>query len=331
MVYDLVIVGAGPSGLSAAINGASELSRVLLIDSGRKTAPGSYEKQLGGQAVGSSCIENYAGFPRGISGCELMARFEEQAAILGTEIHCPEHASGLELLEDGHKLVRTREGGEHVTKAVILSSGLSYRKLVAVGVDELLGKGILYGAPTSNAMQLGKCTVCVVGGANSAGQAIMHLSRNPDCTIKVLVRGSKGIETQMSKYLVDRIYGCPNVEVFTDVSVERAHGHDHLEGLTLKYGDGRKANIPADHLFVFIGAEPKTQWLDGAVMRDRNNFVATGDVLGTLHGPKMQYETSMPGVFAAGDIRLGSVKRVAAAVGEGSGAIANLHRYLTPI
>jgi thioredoxin reductase (NADPH) len=327
-IYDLVIVGGGPSGLSAAINGASELARVLLLDSGKKMPPGGYRRQLGGQAIGSSRIENYPGFPEGISGCELMERFERQALALGTEIRCPEHASSLTLLERGLKQITTREGSALITKSVILGNGLSYRKLQVPGVVELLGKGVLYGAPTANAHQLGKCTACVVGGANSAGQAVMFLSQNPDCSIKLLVRGKNPIESQMSKYLSDRIYKCPNVEIVLDVSVSAAHGTDRLDSLTLRAGDGREQQIEADHLFVFIGADPKTEWLKGAVMMDSRNFIATGNTLGTLHGPKTDYETSMPGVFAAGDIRYGSVKRVAAGAGEGSAAVAGVHRYL---
>lgn len=327
---DLVIVGGGPAGLSAAINGASELSRVILCDSGRKNfdAPGTYRRELGGQALGSTAIENYAGFPDGISGCELMGRFEDQAKRLGTDILCPHHVDSLELIEHGLKCVRTREGVEIITKAVLLANGLSYSKLEAPGVKEFLGRGVLYGAPTYPSDRLGECTICVVGAANSAGQAVVHLSKNPDLKIKVLVRGKRTIEDKMSKYLVDRIRSCPNVEVLQDRTVVEALGSGHLEAIRVMSGDQQEELIEAAHLFIYIGAAPKTEWLNGSVMMNPRSFIATGTALGTLYGPKLPYETSMPGVFAAGDIRLDSVKRVAAAVGEGSGAVSNVHQYL---
>lgn len=329
-LYDLVVIGAGPAGLSAAINGASELNRVLLIDSGRRTAPGVkiWERRVGGQATGSSRIENYAGFPDGISGLELTGFFERQAEKLGAHILCPEHAASLELQPDGTKRITTREGRVVHAKAVILASGLSYRKLEAKGVSELLGKGVLYGAPTTNPNTLGTCTVCVVGGANSAGQAVMHLSQNPNCTIRVLVRGSKPLEAQMSLYLVERIRRCSNVEVLLDVSVTAACGGDRLEAVQLRRGDGAESVLPTEHLFVFIGAQPKAEWLGDAVARDPKGFIAAAPDLGSMFGSRLPFETSMPGVFVAGDIRFGSVKRVAAAVGEGSAAIASVHRYL---
>lgn len=329
-VHDLVIIGGGPAGLSAAINGASELARVILCDSGRKNldAPGTYHRELGGQAIGSAAIENYAGFPNGITGCELMGRFEVQAMRLGTDILCPHHVHELELIEGGLKRVKTREGAEIVTKAVLLANGLSYKKLVAPGINELLGRGVLYGAPTYPPDRLGECTVCVVGGANSAGQAVMHLSKNPGLKVKILVRGQRTIEDQMSKYLVDRIRTCPNVEVLQGVSVTEAIGSERLEAVRVVDGERRENIIEANYLFIYIGAAPKTRWLNGAVMMNQRSFIATGTSLGTLYGPKLPYETSIPGVFAAGDIRLDSVKRVAAAVGEGSAAVSNVHQYL---
>jgi len=329
-VRDLVIIGGGPAGLSAAINGASELARVTLCDSGRKSheTPGSYHRELGGQAIGSAAIENYAGFPDGITGCELMNRFEVQAMRLGTDILCPHHVEGLKLIERGYKRVTTREGMEIISKAVLLANGLSYNKLAMPGVNELLGRGVLYGAPTYPPDRLGECTVCVVGGANSAGQAVMHLVKNPNLKIKVLVRGDRTIEHQMSKYLVDRIRACPQVEVLQGVSVVKAVGCVGLEAIHVLDADKRESVIEAKYLFIYIGAAPKTAWLNGSVMMDARSFIATGPSLGTLYGPKLPYETSMPGVFAAGDIRLDSVKRVAAAVGEGSAAVSNVHQYL---
>jgi thioredoxin reductase (NADPH) len=331
-IQNLVIIGGGPAGLSAAINAASELSHVVLCDSGRKNFNNfrvtSYGRELGGQAIGSTAIENYAGFPDGVTGCDLMQRFEIQAQRLGTEILCPHHAVRLEIIDRGLKQVTTREGEVIVAKAILLANGLSYRKLDAPGVKELLGHGVLYGSPTYPAERLGACTVCVLGGANSAGQAVMHLSRNRQLNIKLLVRGKKKIDEQMSLYLVKRIKDCSNVEVLHDWSVAEAIGNEKLESLRIRSGDGSEQVMNVDHLFIYIGAAPKAEWLNGAVQMNDRSFVATGTALGTLFGPKLPYETSLPGVFAAGDIRFESVKRVAAAAGEGSSAVSNIHRYL---
>lgn len=329
MLHNLIIVGGGPAGLSAAINGSSELNNVLLVDSGRKVETGVYERQLGGQAIGSAAIENFLGFPQGVTGAKLMKLAEKQALRLGTKILCPEHAYSIRLQRDGTKMVTTKEGGMYTTKAVILANGLSYRRLQAKGIAELLHRGIQYGAPTFNPRKLGKCTVCVVGGANSAGQAIIHLSQNPEATIKVLVRGTAKIEDQMSKYLVEKIWATPNVEVLHGRSVVEAHGNGKLELLVIEDNDGQRSEIPANHLCIFIGAMPKTDWLPPGIIRDpKFGFIGTDVVLGSIHGPRLPQETSMPGVFAAGDTLLGSTKRIAAGVGGGSSAVQSLHRYL---
>lgn len=329
-VYNLVIVGGGPAGLCAAINGASEMPGVLLIDSGKKDECSIRRSILGGQARGSTRIENYPGFPGGVSGAELIDRFVKQAALLGADMLCPERAERLELTDGGLKKVTTKEGHEFIAKAVILANGLSYRKLEAEGVADLLGKGVMYGSPTTNALDFGTCTVCIVGAANSAGQAALHFADNPKCTVRMLVRGD-GLSSQMSKYLVDRIERQPNIEVLNGVSVRKVAGASKLECVTLAKKDGGTIDVRADHLFVYIGAVPKTGWLDNAVKMDNLKFIATGTSLGTLYGQKQRFETSMPGVFAAGDIRLGNrSKRVASAVGEGAGVISDVHQYLSP-
>lgn len=326
--YDLAIVGAGAAGLSAAISGASELPRVALIDSGKKQEPEGHFRQLGGQAIGSTLIENFPGFPLGVSGRELMSLFEEQALRLGAEILCPQRVDSLSLLSNGYKEITTREGLILQAKAVILATGLSYAKLSAPGVAELLGKGVLYGAPTFNPRELGACTICVVGGANSAGQAVMWLSQNPDSQIKLLIRGSKTIDDTMSKYLADRIRACPNIEIVQNAEVVEACGQTALERIIIKRGQTTE-ELLAQHLFIFIGAVPKTAgWLPAEVKTDPRNYIATGADLGLLYGSRLPYETAMPGVFAAGDGRLGSTKRVASAVGEGAMAVSFVHQYL---
>jgi len=331
MLHNLVIVGAGPAGLSAAINGASELDKVALIDSGRKEmveGATRYRRLLGGQAIGSAAIENYLGFPDGLTGAELMLLAEKQASRLGAEIRCPEHASSLELLKDGTKIIRTKEGGEYRTKAVILANGLSYRKLDAPGIKELLNYGVQYGAPTFNPRNLGQCTIYVVGGANSAGQAILHLAQNPEATIKVLIRGTKTIHQQMSKYLVDRIQASKNVEVLQGLSVVEALGRGRLEKLVVEVLESKRTEVLANHLCIFIGAAPKVDWLPDKLVRDPLGFIGTDVVIGSIHGHRLPQETSIPGVFAAGDILFGSTKRIAAGVGSGSSAVQSLHRYL---
>ena len=325
-VYDVVIIGGGSSGLSAAINAASELPQVLLIDSGVKICQGTYRDQLGGQAKGSTSIENYPGF-MDIPGNALMMLFAEQAKRLGAEIRCPDHVESLQLAPDGiHKIVKARQGDTITTKAVIIAAGLSYNKLNAPGVEKLLGKGVMYGSPTSNPRLLGSCTAYVVGGANSAGQAVAHLAKNPNARIKMLVRSPEGLKVSMSQYLIDRIEKMANVEVLPASSVIEVHGDIKLRQLTYQV-NGQNVRMDADHLFIYIGASPKVTWLNQAVKMDSRGFVLTGnDIPG--NESVASYATSMPGVFAVGDVRFGSVKRVAAGGGEGAACMASVHQYL---
>ena len=316
---DLIIIGAGPAGLSAAINGASEGLKIILIDSG---------PNLGGQAAQSSLIENYPGFPDGISGSDLIGRFYQQTRKFSAEIHCPLVATNLEL-DGARRIVTTRSGDTFAARMAILSGGLSYRKLEAKGVPELQEKGVVYGAPTCDPLSMGDCSICIVGGANSAGQAAMHMSRNPAARIRLLVR--KRLEDQMSTYLVDRIRVAGNIEVIEGVEVVETAGEQSLERVSImRMSDASVEHIDATYLFIFIGAQPKVEWLDGSVAMDERKFILTGtdlDAHWKLDRNPFGFETSMPGVFCAGDLRGNSTKRIAAAAGEGAVALQYCHGF----
>lgn len=316
---DLLIVGGGPAGLSAAINGASEGLNVVLMDSG---------PELGGQARRSSLIENYAGFPEGISGQELLNKFVDQASKFHTEILCPQRAAALRADGD-RRLVVSDDEQIYSARAVILSLGLSYRRLAAPGLGAMLGRGALYGTPSIDPLALGQCVISIVGGANSAGQAAMDLARNKQIRIRMLIR--RRIEDQMSTYLLERIREMVNIEIVEGVEVVEVLGDQKLRAIKVKKGESVET-IDTDHMFIFIGAQPKTMWLNGSVALDARKYVVTGSAnlksgIWTLERPPLSFETSMPGVFACGDVRLGSIKRVAAAVGEGAGALAACHEY----
>ncbi len=323
---DLLIVGGGPAGLSAAINGASEGLKVTLIDSG----PG-----LGGQARQSSLIENFPGFPDGISGDTLTGSFAAQARKFATEILCPEKAANLR--RDGnYNIITTDDGDDYVSKCVILAIGLSWKRHPALGIGSFMGHGVEQGAPTVDPMTLSACTICIIGGANSAGQAAMNFSRNPDIKIKIVVR--KSLEIAMSTYLLDRIRACPSIEVIEQTNVTEVYGNaGELEGIVLKRENGSTERMPANRVCVFIGAAPKTFWLNDAIALDEKKFILTGEklvrsspqwiALGLNRAP-IPFETSMPGVFACGDVRVGSIKRVGSAVGEGTAALQMCHEYL---
>ncbi|HEX4962409.1 MAG TPA: FAD-dependent oxidoreductase [Thermoanaerobaculia bacterium] len=326
--YDLVIVGGGPSGLAAAVYGASEGLRTLLIEG---DAPG-------GQAGTSSRIENYLGFPVGLSGADLTRRAVTQAQRFGVEILTPQEATGVRL-EDTYRIVTLADGSEVSCHALLIATGVSYRKLDVPGVDMLTGAGVYYGAAMTEAMACRDEDVFIIGGANSAGQAAMHLAKYARRVV-MLVRGDS-LNKGMSQYLVDQIGETPKIEVWYHSQVAAAHGDGHLESLDVRNSaTGEVANHRAQSLFILIGAQPHTNWLAGVVERDDHGFILSGPQL--LRDGKRPagwqpdrdpflLETSVPGIFVAGDVRHGSVKRVASGVGEGSIAISFIHQYLAKL
>jgi thioredoxin reductase (NADPH) len=323
--YDLVVVGGGPAGLGAAVYGASEGLRTVLVE----------RVAAGGQAGQSSRIENYLGFPDGVSGSQLTERARRQAAKFGAEIITTREVVGLQI--NGSARTVVFEGGDTIdAHAVVLATGVSYRRLQAPGVEEFTGRGVFYGSAMSQATECTDEDVYIVGGANSAGQAAVYFSKRAR-SVTILVRGPS-LEASMSYYLIQQIDAIPNITVRTCTEVIAATGTEHLEQLTLRHStDGHEEVVDTQMLFVFIGAAPLTDWLDGVVVRDDHGFVLAGPDLPlegdrpagwTLDRPPYHLETSVPGVFVAGDARSLSAKRVASAVGEGAMAIMLLHRYL---
>lgn len=321
--YDLVIVGAGPSGLAAGVYGASEGLTTLAID---REAPG-------GQAGTSSRIENYLGFPAGLSGSQLAQRATAQARRLGAEILAPQEVVGLRL-EGLVKIVTLADGAEVTAQALVLATGVSYNRLIVPGAAELEGAGLYYGAAMTEAQSCADQTVYVVGGANSAGQAAMHFARYARKVI-MLIRGDS-LEKSMSQYLVDQISATPCIEVRTHTEILALEGDRRLERLRLTHS-GTESVEPADALFTFIGAAPRTDWLPPEIARDAHGFLLTGTDLTDEHlaaagwpdqRPPLLLETSVPGIFATGDVRAGAMRRVASAVGEGAMAVAFTHQYL---
>jgi thioredoxin reductase (NADPH) len=319
--YDLVIVGAGPAGLSAAVYGASEGFHTLVVDEGG----------IGGQATSSSLIRNYLGFPPGVSGRRLAQSAYTQAWVFGASFVLMQRAIGLEREPtSGEILVALSESGVLRTRAVLLATGATYRRLGIPEVDMLAGAGVYYGGATSEAPGLSGRDVFVVGGANSAGQAALHLARFAR-RVTLLVRADS-LDAGMSDYLVRQVDTCPRLDIRLSTEVVGAGGGEHLEQLVLRdRRDGREETVRADALFLLIGAQPHTGWLPPEVARDEQGFVLTGPDLERrakwpLERSPFHLETSIPGVLAAGDARHGSVKRVASAVGEGSIAIQLLHQ-----
>ncbi|MCF2533308.1 FAD-dependent oxidoreductase [Yinghuangia soli] len=323
--YDLVVVGGGPAGLGAAVYGASEGLRTVLVE----------REATGGQAGQSSRIENYLGFPDGVSGAQLTDRARRQATKFGAELLTARQVTGLEV-RGAARTVRFSDGTEVSAHCVILATGVSYRRLDVAGVDDLTGRGVYYGSALTETPSCQGQDVYIVGGANSAGQAAMFLSRSAR-SVTLLVRGPSAPATR-SHSLLQRIEEPPVVWVRTDTVVDAVHGTDHLEKLTLRNtATGETETVETQWMFVFIGAAPLTDWLDGTVQRDARGFVCTGPDLSpdgrppagwTLDRLPYHLETSVPGVFAAGDVRAESAKRVASAVGEGAMAVMLVHRYL---
>jgi thioredoxin reductase (NADPH) len=320
--YDLIVVGAGPAGLAAGVYGGSEGLKTLLIEC---SAPG-------GQAGSSSRIENYLGFPQGITGAELANRAQIQARKFGVEILSQQVKSFR--VQDRYRLLTLEDGREISCHVLIIATGVAYRRLNVEGIDRFTGAGVYYGAAMSEASSCSNETIFIVGGANSAGQAAMHFARYAK-QVTMLVRG-KGLQASMSSYLIDQIAETPNIVVETETEVVGVEGETRLECVRLRKGT-QERNVPATSLFIFIGAEPKTDWIPAEVQRDSKGFVMTGPEL--MHGGKRPagwredrdpylVETSVPGVFCAGDVRAGSIKRCASAVGEGSIAVQFAHQYL---
>jgi len=323
--YDLVVIGGGPAGLGAAVYGASEGLRTVLVE---RTA-------TGGQAGQSSRIENYLGFPDGVSGAQLTDRARRQAAKFGAEVLTTRDVTGLEVCGSARR-VTFADGTSVDAHTVILATGVAYRQLDAPGLSEFTGRGIYYGSALTEAAACAGQDVYIVGGANSAGQAAVYLARHAK-SVTLLVRGS-ALERSMSYYLIRQIENIPTINVRCCTEVAGAEGTDHLESLTLRNtADGATEIACTQLLFLFIGAAPGTEWLDGVVRRDDRGFVLAGPDL-SVNGERpagweldrlpYHLETSIPGVFVAGDVRAESAKRVASAVGEGAMAVMLVHRYL---
>jgi thioredoxin reductase (NADPH) len=322
-VYDLTILGAGPAGLAAAVYGASEGLHTLVIE----------PAAIGGQAGTSSMIRNYLGFPRGVSGGELAFRAWEQALLFGAQFVFSQEATGL-TMHGRHRAVALGDGSEVISRAVMIAAGVEYRRLGIPALERLVGAGVFYGAASVAAPAMVGQEVYVVGGANSAGQAAQHLARFAT-RVTLLVRG-ESLEAGMSEYLITQLEALPNLQVRLRTRVVDGHGGDRLEGLTLEEIEtGEREAVPAAALFVLIGAEPRTEWLRDRVQLDDRGYIMTGRDLHlqewALARPPLPFETSLPGVFAVGDARHGSVKRVAGAVGEGSVAVGSVHQYLADL
>ena len=325
-LFDVVIVGAGPAGLAAAVYAASEGLDTLVVE----------QQAVGGQAGTSSMIRNYPGYSQGISGAKLAFRTFQQAWTFGAKFQFMRSAVGI-ATDGDERIVSFSDGSQARGRSVIIATGVTYRRLEVDSLESLMGRGVFYGAAVAEAPSMADQTVFVVGGGNSAGQAAMHLSDYAR-HVTVLVRGD-ALATSMSDYLIRQIDEAPNIDVRTRATVVGGGGEGYLDHLVIHDLDsGEHVRHDADGLFLLIGSLPHTEWLEGSVVRDEWGFVVTGDDLGdepaeawTEARPPALVETSVPGVFAVGDVRRGSVKRVASAVGEGAIAIQLLHRYLQEV
>src|SRR5579859_7692177 len=326
--YDLAIVGGGPAGLAAAVYGASEGLKTVMIE---REAPG-------GQAGMSSRIENYLGFPTGLSGGDLARRAVFQAQRFGVEILSPQEAVGIRT-EGSYRIIKLADGNEISCHALMIATGVQWRRLEAPGVDRLQGAGIYYGGGATEALSCKGEIVYVIGGANSAGQAAMNFAKYAERVV-IVVRGNS-LSSTMSQYLIDQIKDTPNIQLWPNASVSETHGDTHLEEISFLCSDTNKIErVPASSIFIFIGALPRTDWLTDLVERDERGFILTGpDLMRGGQRPKgwaldrdpFLLETNVPGIFAVGDVRHGSVKRVASGVGEGSVAVQFIHQYLSKV
>ena len=326
--YDLAIVGGGPAGLAAAVYGASEGLHTVMIE---REAPG-------GQAGMSSRIENYLGFPTGLSGGDLARRAVVQAQRFGVEILSPQEVVGLRL-EGSYRIIKLADESEISCHALMIATGVQWRRLDAPGIDRLRGAGVYYGGGATEALSCQGEIVYVVGGANSAGQAAMNFAKYAEKVV-LLVRG-ESVASTMSQYLIEQIQQTPNIQLWTHASVAEVHGDTHLEEISVLCSDtGTLERVPASAMFIFIGALPETNWLANVVERDDRGFILTGpDLMREGQPPKgwalerdpFLLETNIPGLFAVGDVRHGSVKRVASGVGEGSVAVQFIHQYLSKV
>lgn len=322
--YDLVIVGGGPAGLAAAVYGASEGLHTVMVE---REAPG-------GQAGTSSRIENYLGFPVGLSGGDLARRAVTQAKRFGVEILTPQEVSGIRIQEN-YRIITLSDGSEISCHALILAMGVSWRRLTVPGIEQFTGAGVYYGAAQTEAAACQDEEVYIVGGANSAGQGAMYFAKYAR-KVHILVRG-ESLKKSMSQYLIDQIAGTDNIEVLPFHSVVEAKGHERLEQLLVKDSQTDEVKtFDANSLFIFIGATPSTDWLEGVVHRDQRGFICTGpdipkETPWPLDRDRFLLETNVPGIFAVGDVRHGSVKRVASGVGEGSICVQFVHRHLANV
>lgn len=326
-LYDVVIIGAGPAGLAAAVYGASEGLKTLLIE----------RKAPGGQAGTSSRIENYLGFPTGLSGSELTRRAVTQAQRFGTELISQQQVTDINL-NSQYKIITLSDGTEINARSVVITTGVDYRKLDKPGIEDFTGAGIYYGAAMTEAQACQENEVYVIGGGNSAGQAAMHLAKYA-ANVHIVIR-KESLSSTMSQYLIDQINSTRNIHVLGNTEIAEAKGEKRLQELVLTKENGQKRTVPADSLFIFIGARPYTDWIGLNIIKNDKGFIETGRDLTLspnyrkfwkLEREPFLLETCSPGIFAAGDVRSGAMNRIASAVGEGAMAIKFVHEYLAEV